>query len=96
MVAQLDPKYTLTGRITNSQGEPLEGLIVRAYDQDSKAPETPLVVKDAVTDAEGRYKIGFTEKDFVAGGVESGGRTRVCGCTTNIAPVVEERSPERM
>jgi hypothetical protein len=42
-------------------------LIVRAYDQDPKAPE------NAVTDAEGRYESSFTENDFKVGGVESGG-----------------------
>ena len=47
-------------------------MIVRAYDQDPKAPENHLG-KDAVTDAEGRYESSFTENDFKVGGVESGG-----------------------
>ena len=41
-------------------------MIVRAYEQDPKTPEN-LLGKDAVTDAEGRYKIGFTEKDSAFG-----------------------------
>jgi hypothetical protein len=64
--------YALSGRITNPQGEPLESLTVRAYDQDPNTPEN-LLGKEAVTDAEGRYKITFTEKDFKVGGVESSG-----------------------
>ncbi len=42
MDARPDPNYTLTDRITNWQGEPLEGLIVRAYDQEPKTPENLL------------------------------------------------------
>ena len=72
MATQPDPKYTLTGRITNSQGEPLEGLVVRAYHQDPITPSAPLG-EQVLTDAQGRYKISFTEKVFEVGGVESGG-----------------------
>lgn len=74
MATQPSPEYTLTGRITNEQGEPPEGLIVHAYNQDPKAPNNTLN-KDAITDAEGRYTISFIEKDVKAGGVESGGPT---------------------
>jgi hypothetical protein len=42
MATQPDPDYILTGRITNWQGEPLEGLIACAYDQDPKTPENLL------------------------------------------------------
>lgn len=72
MATKPNSHYTVSGRITNRQGEPLEGLIVRAYDQAPKTPENPLG-KDAVTNTEGRYKISFTGKDFEVGGVESGG-----------------------
>ncbi len=72
MTTKPNPDYTLTGRITNRQGEPLEGLIVRAYDHDPLTPADPLG-KEALTDVEGRYKISFTEKDFKVGGLESGG-----------------------
>jgi hypothetical protein len=44
-------------------------MSVRTYDQDPKTPENPLG-RDDVTDAEERYKISFTEKDFEVGGVE--------------------------
>lgn len=72
MATQSRSKYIITGRIINRQNEPLEGLTVRAYDQDPKAPANPLG-KDAITDAEGRYTISFTDKDFKVGGAESGG-----------------------
>ncbi len=42
MTTRPHPDYTLTGRITNRQGEPPEGLIVRAYDQEPKTPENLL------------------------------------------------------
>src|SRR3712207_6803294 len=63
-------KYTLSGRITNRQNEPLEGLDVRAFNQPPRPPENRL--GKAVTDAEGVYKINFTEKDFKPGGAEGG------------------------
>jgi hypothetical protein len=64
--------YTLSGRITDQQNQPIEGLIVHAFDQDPKTPENPLG-QPVTTDAEGKYRISFTEKDFKIGGVESGG-----------------------
>jgi hypothetical protein len=73
MATRPNPDYIITGRITNRQGELLEDLVVCAYDQNPKTPENPLG-KDAITDAEGRYKIGFTEKDFKVGGMASTGR----------------------
>src|SRR5215211_1297918 len=72
MATQPNPDYTLTGRTTNRQSEPLEGLIVRAYDQNPKTPENPLG-KEGVTGVEGRYNVGLTGKDFQVGGMESGG-----------------------
>jgi hypothetical protein len=50
--------YTLTGRITNLQNQPLEGLIVRAFDSDPITPDDPL--GEATTDGEGRYSIPFS------------------------------------
>ena len=38
MTTKPKPNYTLSGQITNMKGEPLEGLIVRAYDQHPKSP----------------------------------------------------------
>ncbi len=60
MAKRQNSHYILTGRITNRDGEPLEGLVVRAYDED--APETPLG-REAVTDEEGRYTIEFSSKE---------------------------------
>ena len=31
--------YSLSGRITDLQGQPLQGLAVNAYDQDPKSPD---------------------------------------------------------
>lgn len=64
--------YSLSGRITDQQNQPIEGLIVRAFDQDPQTPENPLG-QAATTDVEGNYSISFTDKDFKVGGVESGG-----------------------
>ncbi|HUG67047.1 MAG TPA: neuraminidase-like domain-containing protein [Pirellulaceae bacterium] len=70
--ASRDSNYIVSGRITNQQDEPIAGLVVRAYDQDPKTPDNPLG-EPAVTDADGRYRIDFTEQDFKIGGMESGG-----------------------
>jgi len=72
MATKLDPNYILRGRITNLQDEPLQGVIVRAYDQDPKTPENRLG-QEATTDQDGHYAIHFTEADFKLGGKESGG-----------------------
>jgi hypothetical protein len=49
MAIQPNPEYTLTGRITNRQGKLLEGLIVRAYDQDPKTPENLLPLEPMIS-----------------------------------------------
>ena len=64
--------YTLTGRITDLEEQPLEGLIVRAYHQDPKTPPN-LLGQEAITGPDGSYTITFMETDFRIGGVESGG-----------------------
>ena len=51
MATKLNPNHTLNGRITNLQDEPLERLVVRAYDQDPNSPDDRL--GQAVTDANG-------------------------------------------
>jgi hypothetical protein len=61
----------VTGRITDLQDRPLEGLIVRAYDQDAKTPPNPLG-KETATGSDGSYTIRFTEEDYRIGGVERG------------------------
>lgn len=71
MATKSNANYTLTGRITNSQGEPPAGLTVRAYDQDPKSPDDFL--GEATTDQDGRYAIRFSEAQFKPGGKESGG-----------------------
>jgi len=72
MAKQHTQTYTLFGRITDQQNQRIQGLIVRAFDQDPKTPEN-LLGQPATTDAEGKYSIFFTEKDFKVSGVESGG-----------------------
>jgi hypothetical protein len=72
MVSQQTPNYTVTGRITNRQGEPLEGLTVHAYHSASKTPDSRLG-ESAFTDMEGRYKIGFTGVELTSGGAADGG-----------------------
>ncbi len=54
--------FRLSGRITETEtGRPLAGLVVRAFDRD-------LVFDDKLgftsTDADGRFEIRFTERDF--------------------------------
>ncbi len=57
-LGRADSVHTLTGSITNQQGQPLEGLIVRAYSRDDKQREVQLG-KEAPTDGHGLYKIEF-------------------------------------
>ncbi|MDX2072073.1 MAG: neuraminidase-like domain-containing protein [Haliscomenobacter sp.] len=72
MAKNTSQSYILSGRITDQQNQPLEGVIVLAFDQDPKTPAN-LLGQATTTDAEGKYTISFTEKDFKVGGVESGG-----------------------
>ena len=71
MTTKPPPNYMLRGRITNLQGDPLEGLIVRAFDKDPKSGDD--LLGQSLTDANGRYTIRYTEAQFKSGGVESGG-----------------------
>ncbi|HFE37715.1 MAG TPA: carboxypeptidase regulatory-like domain-containing protein [Gammaproteobacteria bacterium] len=71
MATKRKPNYSLYGKISDRSGEPISGLSVRAFDQDPKSPNDPL--GEATTSEEGRYLIRFEEKDFMVGGVESGG-----------------------
>ena len=68
MDTKKDRNYMLTGRITNLQGEPLAGLLVRAYDHDPITADDFL--SEVVTDAAGRYAIRFSPRQL---GVEIGG-----------------------
>lgn len=65
-------KYFLTGTITNQHQAPLQGLLVKAFDQDPRTPENPLG-QPAYTDEQGKYTITYHDKDFRIGGKESGG-----------------------
>lgn len=67
-----NPEYNLSGCISNPKGKLLEGLAVQAYEQVPKAQPNPLG-KPALTDAQGRYQITFTDKDFIIGGVPGRG-----------------------
>lgn len=63
--------YTLTGRITHTQREPLAGLIVRAYNLDRNSPDHFL--GETTTDQDGRYTLRFTDEQVEAKKQESGG-----------------------
>ena len=64
--------YSVNGKITNRQGESLEGMTVRAFDLDIRTRENPLG-QPAITDADGRYKISFAENEFKRSKAEKGG-----------------------
>src|SRR5216683_2056401 len=59
MATKQDPAYTLTGRITNLQGQSIQGLTVRVFDRGSITSD-PL--GEATTDAAGGYTIRFSTK----------------------------------
>jgi hypothetical protein len=105
MATEAYQNYCLTGRITDGQGEPLEGLFVRAYNQDPLTPADPLR-EEVLTDAEGRYKISFTERDFKTSrlsfrtqGDDVAGVHQALGRSVPIAEILKahkrERSPYR-
>ena len=55
-------RYKISGRIRVAEtGEPLAGLVVRAWDKDLIFDD-PL--GDARTDAQGRFEIAFTDEQF--------------------------------
>lgn len=56
-------QYIVKGIITNQDKNPVEGLLVYAFDQDPNTPDNPLG-QPAITDAAGKYTISFTEADF--------------------------------
>ncbi|MEP6901373.1 MAG: hypothetical protein ABJA66_06455 [Actinomycetota bacterium] len=51
MAMKLNRNHVVNGSITNRQGAPLKGLIVRAFDQDTKTAEN--ILGEAVTDSGG-------------------------------------------
>lgn len=66
MAKNSNANYTLTGRITDLKAKSLEGLVIRAFDQDPKSADDPL--GQAITDAGGQYTIRFEEELFKPGG----------------------------
>ena len=64
------PTYTITGRMTDQWGKPLSGLTVRAYGQDPLPPDDFL--GEATTDADGRYRIRFSDAQRNPGGSAGG------------------------
>lgn len=63
MENSFNSSYTIKGRITNTQGQPVQGIIVRAYGKDSDIHANTLG-KEAITDKEGFYSIEYTEQDL--------------------------------
>src|SRR5437899_9785013 len=60
MAPNANGKYSLKGLVTNQEGQPCEGLTVRAFDSDPITPDDPL--GQGTTDAEGRYSIEFSRR----------------------------------
>lgn len=56
--------FIVRGRITTPDGQPVGGLIVRARDRDLRTFQPLGVGPDAVTDADGRYEIRYSHKQF--------------------------------
>ncbi len=63
-------QYSVSGTITDLQGKFLNGLNIRAIDQDFKTED---LLGQATTDENGKYRITYTDQDFRIGGKESGG-----------------------
>ncbi len=57
----LDIPYSVTGKILSSDKKPVQGVIIRLYDQDIKEDD---FLGSCKTDKDGHYKISFTEKAF--------------------------------
>jgi hypothetical protein len=68
MATKSTENYVVSGLITEQRGAPLQGLTVRAFDEVPKTPEN--LLGEVTTDANGRYEITFTEKDFKVSGAE--------------------------
>ncbi len=63
--------FTLSGRITNCHDEPIEGLVVLAFDKDRKSSGD--LPRQAITNAKGRYTIRFVGNDPGTGGAKKEG-----------------------
>jgi hypothetical protein len=65
-------RYTVEGSITNQNGQPVGGVIVKAVDLDAFGVENELG-NPATTNAKGAYEIAYKEKDFRKTDKEIGG-----------------------
>ena len=72
MAKKTNLQYTITGTITNPQGQPLTNLTVRAFDRDPVSSDD-ILGKEALTDAQGQYTIVCTHQETNQGGTEKGG-----------------------
>jgi choline dehydrogenase-like flavoprotein len=59
--------YTISGRIRDSSNNPLEGILIKAYDMD---PFYDDLLGSATTDSDGRFEIVFDTADYDPLGVE--------------------------
>ena len=73
-------EFAVAGQIARPDGSPLSGLSVRAFDKDLPSLRARGLdeqkLGEAVTDAEGRYRIAFTGQDFRQGEVRRRGKLR--------------------
>ncbi|MHA2030963.1 MAG: hypothetical protein ACW99Q_16405, partial [Candidatus Kariarchaeaceae archaeon] len=58
-------EFIINGRVKNDVGKPLSGLSVAAFDNDIASDDDYLGV--AVTNAQGEFKIKFSDEDFKGG-----------------------------
>lgn len=56
--------WVVTGQVTNEEGEPVPGVLVRLYDKDRQYDD---LLGAETTDKEGRYKISYRVQDFKEG-----------------------------
>lgn len=58
-------QFVVRGTVKDSNGKPLANAIMRAFDRDLR--KTQQFGENVVTDAEGRYEIRYSTKEFVTG-----------------------------
>lgn len=64
--------YIVEGTVKNQHQEPMQGVVIKAYDWDPNTPENPLG-SPVHTNLEGTYRITYQDEDFRLGGKEIGG-----------------------
>jgi hypothetical protein len=57
-------RFIVRGTITDTRQQPIVGITVRAFDKDLPSLNRDELLGEAVTDAEGRYTVTFTEERF--------------------------------